>query len=290
MKIREKTTFVIGAGASAPYGFPLGAALKTKIITSSGYSNSRASLKQLGIDDQHRNDYVDILKHGPYCTIDEFLDKRKRFRKIGNLTIASSLLPLEKKETLFLKPDWYFALFQKLKLGENAQSEATVKFITLNYERSLEYFLDRAILLYLTDNQEQAAHDELGGIEIIHAHGSFGTLSEIPYGSGASPDSSLLSRTAANIAIVSDRLDDSPDFQAAKRALDWAERVIFIGLGYHPITMNALFDGIARDGKSFLGTSRGLSAERNSQVYDFFGGGISMKDADALKFVEELEL
>lgn len=287
--MKTKTTFVLGAGASAPLGFPLGPELGKQIANRLGSADVEKALKGLNVDPTLRNQFRDAIIHGRFETIDELLHKKRKFRELGNYAIAATILPGEKRGVILGTTDWYSTLFDKLQLWEMDPNDPPVKFVTLNYERSLELYLECTINNRLDDDQENAARLVLDNIDIIHAHGTFGTLLEVPYGQEIR-DGEFLRRAAANLAIVTDSLSESKNFIDAKKAIAWAERVVFIGLGYHSVTMKGLFDGIDKDQKSYYGTARGLSDLRMQQVMEFFSERISLHDQKASDFINTEEL
>lgn len=45
---------------------------------------------------------------------------------------------------------------------------------------------------------------------------------------------------ASGIKIISENMDNTPDFQMARRCLQQAERIFFFGFGYHPTNLRRL--------------------------------------------------
>ena len=93
--ITKPTVFVLGAGASIPYGYPSGKNLiKTiyeKIIT----NEWRNIFSICGIVEEHIQEFRFELKESQRLSIDGFLEHRQEYKKVGKLSIAMALLELE---------------------------------------------------------------------------------------------------------------------------------------------------------------------------------------------------
>lgn len=118
------TVLVLGAGASTPYGFPLGRQLKQKIIqnTASTATTPSKQLVEAGFNEKDIFDFNTDLIRSIHPTIDAFLEDRPSRRDIGAFAIAQVLMPLEREDTLYPHPDWhrdwYPTLFEELNLRD----------------------------------------------------------------------------------------------------------------------------------------------------------------------------
>jgi len=77
----------------------------------------------------------------------------------------------------------------------------------------------------------------LSHIPIIHVHGSLGKYPEIPYESECDADMLLeISRKIQIIHEVQDQTDGfcNREFEQSNELLNQAERIIFLGFGFHP--------------------------------------------------------
>jgi len=142
---------VLGAGASKPYGLPLGSKLRTLICDAQNQDNPAArAITQYGVfgftHDDIRHVARTFLRSG-VGSIDEFLGRQPHFVDVGKALIAAILCSKENLDEIFSEqnPDhWYRLLWSALTdgtmqgqdLGRNG-----VRFITFNYDRSLEFFL-----------------------------------------------------------------------------------------------------------------------------------------------------
>src|SRR6185295_12564481 len=108
--IGRQTVLVLGAGASQPYGFPLGAGLVDQVCTEILDENQGRTLGTVGADGKqyfvtfserlkrlgHRPDLIErfavqMRQARPY-SIDAFLETRTEFRTVGKAAIADVLL------------------------------------------------------------------------------------------------------------------------------------------------------------------------------------------------------
>jgi SIR2-like domain len=286
-----KTVFLLGAGASKPYGLPLGSELKNKMIDQFRNPAAKNFLAANSFDQQSINEFIEVLKFGSFKTVDHLLELKIGYRKIGSYLIARTILSSEKHEKMFPARDWYPILFRKFDLGsDNNDAYKRVQFVTLNYDRSLEHFFNKSITYDLHDNSVHAAHERLKQIKIIHAHGSIGDYPNLGYGIVDELDEATVNKAAESIKIVSDKLEESQTFREAKKAIENADRVIFIGFGYNQATLSALFDTESRMKKEFIGTVVGLSRERISELEGFFNNKIRFEASNADKLIQEIDL
>ncbi len=100
--ITKKIVLVLGAGASKPYGYPVGEKLITYICKSLDDNNSKEfrELKKLGFEDKLIDSFKSELKNSQRASIDAFLEYRPDFERIGKFIIALSLLPCEQENQL----------------------------------------------------------------------------------------------------------------------------------------------------------------------------------------------
>jgi hypothetical protein len=284
---QEKTVLVLGAGASSPYGFPLGEELKTHLL---GNRNPAVfnTLKGLGHDDDRIQEFQDALRFGVHPTIDIFLERKTQFREIGAYFIAGAISQLEQHGALFPQKDWYAGLFELLDFATLQRDFPNVSVVTLNYDRSLEHFLSRNIDYNCRDEIVVRCHERRQRLEIVHAHGSIGAYPEVEYGDASRTQQSLR-RAAEGIKIISDRLDESPDFRAAQNLIAGAKHVIFLGFGYNDRTLLALLSGSDREQMRFYGTAMQLDDKAKRDVMEFFHGNIILGEAkqDCFNFLRE---
>lgn len=144
--ITKTTVLILGAGASIDYGFPLGRGLRDLVCRVPGTAGASA-ITDAGYDPEELNEFVDILRHSGYTSVDWFLEDRPEFISIGKAAIAAALIPFENPDRLF-PPDapanhWYELLLNTMDSPRGSFTENRLSIVTFNYDRSLEYYLFR---------------------------------------------------------------------------------------------------------------------------------------------------
>lgn len=210
--IDKKTVFILGAGASQPFGLPLGQELlsnvvehlrfKPKVIDPddiaiaplvrrrlAGAGAGKVQLDenrhsanpffQLLLNSGYNNQDIRLfssnLHNSPINSVDEFLEYRTEFIEIGKRAIVYDILKHERIESLLANPDWYKYILAKMISKFDKFDQNNVGFITFNYDRSLEQYLMTSMLSLYGKTVEEC-HQKLSSIPIIHLHGSLGAL------------------------------------------------------------------------------------------------------------------
>lgn len=211
--INDRIIFVLGAGASIPYGFPSGEGLRhdilynfeTNIISKIEDSNEKRKAKQF---------LKDFDKFG--LDIDLFLSYRDHdYSEIGKVAIISSILNYEQNsykhlfESAYIrenkpalndkekkykpfKSDWYTYINRGMPRYLDAMEliddiEIPFTFITFNYDRSFEHYLFESFsATYISDDdkknekvrnfKEKQIAKLINKIGIHHVYGSIGKL------------------------------------------------------------------------------------------------------------------
>jgi len=267
--INNPTVLVLGAGASNPYAFPLGTELKTRIINHLRNVQIVFTLTNLGFDKSLLTGFQEALRFSVHSTIDIFLEKKPNFRELGSYLIASTIIPFERPDQIFPQRDWYGDLYDSLNFEDEQPDTGQLSVVTLNYDRSFEHFLTKNIDYNCQHERVEFAHTKRNKIEIVHAHGSLGHYPEVPYGIDIN-NGDALKQAAGNIKIVSDRLEDSEEFQKAQDIISKAESAIFLGFGYDERTLKALLAKSKLTEKRFYGTSVNLDEEALQRVHNIF--------------------
>ena len=175
--ITTKTVFVLGAGASQPFGLPLGNELFQNVIRDFS-TNSQVRnefLNTSAFAQRHIDTFIQTLKFFGFTSVDAFLEKREEFVDIGKAMIAIELLKREIFDGLWTAPqNWMQYLYGKMstpRLEDFARN--AVGFVTYNYDRTLETFLHKSLMNTYGKNQEEC-EAALARIGIIHLHGRLG--------------------------------------------------------------------------------------------------------------------
>lgn len=301
------TVLILGAGASLAYGLPLGKGLVEEIcelLPSS--TQSPPSYKAGALYDQLQGDQAAsrawralskqdlvyaliefrqrLIASDPK-SIDEFLSHdfgtaTVVFRQIGKLSIAHVIAAHESESAFHKinqdssKDNWYRYLWQDcLNAGCRSLDDLKAKklrFISFNYDRSLEYFLGKGIaaahlaqpdrLLDPAKAHTWAARgfkEVENSLQITHPYGTLGPLSEVPYGDTGNPRYHG-TNMAQRIRVIGDERKTTDDsFDLARKWIADATRVVFLGFSYDPTNMER------------LGLATGLTRRRRTE--DTFG-------------------
>jgi hypothetical protein len=248
-----KITFILGAGASVPYDFPTGKGLVQDIVEQ--FADYDIYKTAFGWNKSDILELKKALKFSGLSSIDSFLENRDEYLDKGLLFIIWAIGRRESVENLFsYKSDnWYRYLFNrfKSKLGDFYSNK--VSFITFNYDRSLEVFLEKSLqyTLYghsLLEQTRKTLFEELNKIEIVHVYGQAGHL---PWQSASNPkaireftgdvsnyDSLWECRQLIN--LVRDKKALSSNFVRAKEIIDKTNYLYFIGFGFDEVNVERL--------------------------------------------------
>ena len=272
--IRNSVVLVLGAGASQPYDFPLGLALKreAQAIVPHNDTEFLQSFRPGRFDTHEFDEFARVLKRSPIGSIDAFLEARRDFVDIGKHVIAYLLIKREDPNALGdLSPkddvNWYRYLFNLMtKEGLGGFKENNLQIVTFNYDRSFEFFFLNALMSTYGLNYHYA-QEQLSHIRIIHVHGQLGMLAETaepgisrPYYADISAE--LVQTAAEGIRIVHELEGESGDWEGFKQAwgaLHTARTIIFLGFGYEPENIRRLLRGAeqSREDNRLFGTTYG---------------------------------
>jgi hypothetical protein len=295
--LTKKTVLVLGAGASKPYGFPTGLELSEIIsLQFQQGQNTFENLRNLGhapaVMAAFRNEFYKSGRN----SVDAFLEHRKDLIEIGKLAIAATLVPKESEEPLFAYQDsWLRLLYNNMNASFDEFGKNTLSIITYNYDRSVEHFLMTA----LENSYGRKAIDcfqVLKTIPIIHLHGSLGPLPwQVESGEPNRPyhfayNNDLLKIAQQHIKIIHEDIQDGrdADFELAKKLLNDAEQILFLGFGYNPINLERLkIKEIDPNGKSIIGTSIGLGEADKREVARNCGDKIAFVPEGLYQIISE---
>jgi hypothetical protein len=261
------TVFVLGAGASADYRFPLGKELcnSDRLLTKgpNGQMVGVGNVFFMQFSEEEIRRFTTELLYSAQPSVDAFLEYRPEFMDIGKAAMAGFLISQEQEPTLwnFSSNNWMKYIFDLLRAPFETFHENKLAFITFNYDRSLEHFLFRSLQSTFGKSQEECA-EVLKCIPLIHLHGHLGLL---PWqGKNGRPYEQVINAETLNICIDNikivheDVADRDVEFQKAKQLMRDAARVCFLGFGYAATNMERL-DVAMLDANKTWGTGIGIS-------------------------------
>jgi hypothetical protein len=230
-------------------------------------------------------EYISVAKHISEglllsISIDNFIDEHRDNNNevplCGKLAIAKSILDAERLSKLYidnsniynkldfssLTKTWYISFFRLLteKCDKNDLEKRlqSVRFIIFNYDRCVEHFLYHALLKkYYGMSKQEAAH-LVNSIKIYHPYGHCGSLplgQEVEarfgdfYDFGEKISPSRLLRVSENIKTFTEGAN-SKDRNEIQQTLKNADRVVFLGFGFHELNMDLIRPPIS-DGEVF---------------------------------------
>lgn len=293
--LRKPTVFVLGAGASAPFGFPTGAKLYSAVVhalndDAAGFTFLQG---QMGFGANQIRNFRQALFYSGKNSVDQFLEHRFEFIEIGKAAMAMILIGAEVEDALFaMENSWLRYTYERLNTSFDDFGGNAVSFITFNYDRSLEHFLFVS-LKHSYGKTDQECTSEIAKIPIIHLYGRLGFL-PWQHTAGRSYhhqiDGRVIRNAVQNMKIVhedtSGAADD--DFERAKELIAKAEQVYFLGFGYNEINMrrldlrNVLSTSEARD------TAVDIVGREKDRIDQYTAKKIQLQNLDCFSFVKQI--
>ena len=285
-----------------PYRFPSGRELVRSICNASDHSEE---LEKIGFGRGEFREFKMAMYHSAASSVDAFVEHRPEFMSIGKAAIAEQLIRSENREYLFCageSQDWYRYLLDRLNAPFEDFGKNSLCIITFNYDRSLEEFLFTA-LVNRYGKSPGAVAEKLTALRIVHVYGHLGFLDWQVDGGGRpvrpyEPGRGEAIKTAAaGIKIMSEDVDDSPELAKARELIMAAERVYFLGFGYHDHNMRRLKVPLAQgadgyDGNRIIrGTCLGFTEPERAVLQHSTYRGLSLGAAShtALDFLRHDE-
>lgn len=281
--ITNNVVLVLGAGASVPYGFPLGTDLVKLAVDHS--RDLKPLLKEIAEPLAFKLDeFLEGLHRYHPTSIDAFMEGQSPIlQEVGKAVIAYHLMQLERGENFFdgVNPeeDWYQHLLHEMLLidGLDGLNFSNIAILTYNYDRSLEY----AILDMLTGRNcsEADCHKALNTLHIRHLHGQIGYLPELnpndyrPYDTKV--DVNRLRQAMNGIRAIpnSEEVENDHVFREAYLYLRQAKYVIFLGCGYHEQNITNLNLQVNRNkNTSYWGTGVRVTKAQTQRYARLFPG------------------
>ncbi len=287
--IQESTLFILGAGASRPYGYPTGSELRQEICSCFVKDSSAYFEKQGATGARLRNaldraeEFTNRFYNSSTKSIDLFLARNPEFMVVGKWAIIFRILAAERNSTFREQManrnhDWYSYLFEKLtddlvkKEEYRRFCENKLSFITFNYDRSLEHFLYESLLNSFHGIGSKRIVEQLSKLRIIHVFGQVAGLewqdleSKFPYGTDVNRLD--VQRLADKLRIIYEENDNpEPELEETRRLISDAQRIFFLGFGYAKENLELLnIPHILRIGQRIHGTALGSTEKESSDI------------------------
>ena len=178
--ITNKTVFVLGAGASQPYGFPVGVVLFDEVVEKFAVSGAYMThvTNCTKFTETQIKEFVRQLRQSGMPSADAFLERRPEFGDLGKVLMATALILCERFDVLW-NHDWMRYVYERMVAGAEtleAFCENDVSFVTFNYDRSLETFLVTSLMNTYNKTHHECGRLVIAKLPIIHLHGHLGPL------------------------------------------------------------------------------------------------------------------
>ena len=96
--IKQKTVFVLGAGASKPYGFPTGGELRNFALSRMTREGWTKHLSELGFKQPKVAAFVEAFRESPPSSLDLFVEHRPTDVRLAKAAIVGSTDPTTGKK------------------------------------------------------------------------------------------------------------------------------------------------------------------------------------------------
>jgi hypothetical protein len=287
--ISNHTVFILGAGASAPYGYPKSSGdlkddicLNFKTDIDKLFKASKGDYWELGDLMEAADDFVERFQNSRIRSIDRWLSLNGRYKVVGKLAIVNTIVKKENKSSLMFEGrdkslDWFSVLFNEMMVGVAKPEHFyyhRVYFITFNYDRVFEHLLYESFRNTFSGVQPEEIDRILSNITIIHV---YGCIDDPPwkkggYKYGDSYKLKYLDEARKRIKTVGESVaNDTQPFRSKEDlSLSSAKKMFFLGFGYDPQNLEILgipkrFETGSKPPKIF-GTGRGLLPEEIKSI------------------------
>jgi hypothetical protein len=302
----KPTVLIVGAGASAEYGLPVGETLKSQLAADLRFRFEAPFNKQVsGSRDlydllQRRypnnlNSQNTFLKAGSelsdalpaFISIDEalhFFSDREEVVQIGKLAAAQIILRAEAASKLTDKngeanlsslSETWLPTFLSMVLGSLTKGQIdgafkNIAIVNFNYDRTIEHYLYWA-LQKIAGLKPGDAANALSTLRILRPYGSLGPLDwESPNDGvkfGSNVHHEKLFHIAGRIRTYTEQTIENDLAERLKSTISRASTVLFLGFGYHQQNMRLLEQSDRSKVRAVFATVFGID-DRNHAVID----------------------
>jgi len=294
--IEEATVLILGAGASRPYGYPLGTELMSIVsseLQAASHSQFRADVILAGFTQDEAMRFGGVLKKANVSSVDDFLEHNPQYNAIAKVAIARALIPCE--DASRLNHDWYVYLWKALNCYKDDFIHNQIAFITFNYDRSLEQFLLSSLQAKYNISESEAS-GLLVQLPIFHVHGRLSPLRGLhpngrPYSTLTHP--TIIKEAASGLRIIYDDFSKDAAFRSGLVYLGRSRRVFFLGMGFHQLNLERLSLSQWISGEKTFCTRLGITDGELRQVARRFPSldGVSLdfgsETQDALAYLRQ---
>jgi len=276
--INEPTVFILGAGASCPYGYPSGWELRQQIIGLFPHDFKVLIQKRGEIIEsvdfemmqQEIEPFVFKFNKSNTKSIDLFLARNPEFALLGKYAIIFRIFAAEKDskfgDDLARKDqDWYSYLLEKMtddlitKNDYAGFSKNKISLITFNYDRSLEHFLYESLINSFNGIDHRKIKEQLCQLKIIHVFDQVAGLDWQDLDSKIEYRCNIVRLNVPSLAhklrIIYDTTENSAIGEVHKLITE-ARNIFFLGFGYAKENLKILgIPEVLKAGQRIFGTA-----------------------------------
>ena len=302
MAINSPTTFIIGAGASAEFGLPVGIRLKQEIAEIMGQQDPR-KLRLFNLIENSTNRWLglktkksklklsdkgkaisELLKSSNDTTIDNFLHQNQEdeiLEKLIKISISLIILMAEHESILngpkpqFLSDNWLSKLIDIMHSGigkDKSLLHKKVNFIIFNYDRCVEkLFFEKFRKIFQIN--ENDAMNIISNFRIYRPYGSLGNIFKInidnylPFAADINPEN--LINGAKRIITYHENISHLNNSTEIRNLINSSESIYFLGFSYNIENMNLLHtieDLRQRLPRNIYGTAYNIHPENHEMI------------------------
>lgn len=318
---RYKTTFVIGAGASAEADLPTGIKLARQIAQKMDIRRDGKSSGDYDLYEQFReafrqaaNQFLPaawLIRDGMPLqrSIDNFVDIHRndpRVNHYAKAAIVKTILEAERASNLYypfkerdrgidfskIFDTWYVKFFQILfhdrSLGDLGSLFSNVGFIVFNYDRCFEHFLVHAVSRTYGRPLEEAA-EIVRAVNIVHPYGTVGDLQVGGTGDGVAFGGEVnCVGQATKIKTYTEQLAEGTDTANIRQMLLDCESIIFLGFGFHKPNMTLIKPDQPIPFIPIYATAHGMSEEGERVTRNRLGAMVRGDSVGTIKIHKDL--
>lgn len=276
----EKTVLILGAGASVPYKFPTGNDLREKIISLQENLDQFQYLARR--NKSVLRNFLQRFRDSQIETIDSFLSLNPDYTDLAKIAIAIILYKCEDGNAVDnanQSEHWYKYLINKIypKASEKIFNPDWLEIVTFNYDRSLEYYLQKTFANTFDISGEDAKKN-LMKLKIHHVYGKLNCpqyqFGEFDIGNRTAADeeddgmADFIENSVATLKVINQHrdFDNEGHIKEIKRAIFEAKKIAFLGFGFDPDNIQRLHTagafGTFESPKKIYATTMNISATK----------------------------
>lgn len=248
--ILKPTVLILGAGASKPYGYPLGKTLVQRILDLTKSGTVLWSVLTGGYRSEQLHQFRNSLQDSKPASIDDFLEANEGFRELGRVCITAALTVFgpRRDEVEQGELDWLEYLWWRLHNDAPTSAKFAsnqLKVITYNYDSSFERYFATVLSAFYSDLRKRHSNADAfrdAVLPTVHVHGSLGPFLEEVRSLANPLDRNQITwyRRAANAIRILSEGDHAVEYGKAHEWIREADVIYLLGFGYHQTNTNRL--------------------------------------------------